>query len=714
MISLNSIEDLELSRTIGKSAQSGDDCKDGIQCRNAKCEYNHPTEWDACEDGVDCKAYYCRANHPYGRRNPCPNGRECQASTCNYLHPLPEMEECPTGARCGQCDKGNTCRNIYCKSLHPIGWNPCKTSIKCTDPAYSYKSHPTDRNLSTNEEVFSKTPSVPRLLKSVEQRNLEREKAQLPILTCKDEFCQRLKEERILVVIAESGSGKTTQLPQYAAEYFGGLIVCTQPRVVAATSLAHRVANEYDGTSVGRSVGYRVGITNIISRTNRVPGTDILFMTDGALIQESTEDRQLTDIRILIIDEAHERSLNTDIVMGIAKLLLKSRPTDFYVVISSATIKCDKFLDFFERPDAKPLNVPGRVYEVDLHYLPPNNVPIEQHAVSTLQRLYHQNEGTTLVFLPGQREIERAIELFKHNLPDNCVPLPLYAALSADEQDQVLQFDEGPNGERRMVVFCTNIAETSLTIKNTRLVIDSGLCKEPFVDKEVGSTMIEVNKISRASAHQRRGRAGRTAPGCCIRLYNEQELIRPDIEPAIFRSSLNLIILQLIHLQLNPLEFPFIDPPDPVTIKTSLKLLKDLDAIDVNYNITLRGELFVKLNLDPRFCAFLVDTYIDHGPLLELTTTITAILTAPGSLFLIPTNDEEKAIIQNRVASGAQKYNSDLFYFASIYKQWCNAGENIDLVTRKCRVCHMSGIEEISVDLVRLHIVQRIYLTTRF
>jgi HrpA-like RNA helicase len=255
-----------------------------------------------------------------------------------------------------------------------------------------------------------------------------------------------------------------------------------------------------------------VGITSVISGTNRVPGTDIIFMTDGALVQESAEDKQLSHVRVLIIDEAHERSLNTDIVMGIAKLLLKTRPTDFYVVISSATINPSKFLEFFERSDAEPLNVPGRVYDVHLEYLPKAEDSIERHAVSTLKRLYNQHEGTTLVFLPGQGEIEIAMDLFKRDLPGNCVPLPLYAALSLEEQDQVLQFDEGPNGERRMVVFCTNIAETSLTIKNTRVVIDSGLAKEAYVDKQLRSTAIQTIAISKASADQRKGRAGRTAP----------------------------------------------------------------------------------------------------------------------------------------------------------------------------------------------------------
>ncbi|CAF3984056.1 unnamed protein product [Adineta steineri] len=725
------------------------DCKDGFQCRNAKCEYNHPLGWDACEDGVDCEVFYCKANHPVGRTNPCPNGHQCDASPCNFLHPLSGILGCLEGAHCrvllcqawhpkkrekecmdgrhcynskcqrlhpsewqacshgiectdymceenhppnrlNRCHEGATCGNFYCESLHPIEWDPCEAGIRCVNTACPRTSHPADRSLSSNQEISSNETSLPRLLKSVEQRNLERRQAQLPIFSSKDEFCRRLKEERVLVITAETGSGKSTQLPQYAAEYFGGLVICTQPRVIAAVSLARRVANEYDGMPMGRSVGYRIGLTNTMSENNRVPGTDILFMTDGALIQESTEDRQLSNVRVLIIDEAHERSLNTDIVMGIAKLLLKTRPTDFYVVISSATINGSKFLDFFEQSDSQPLNVPGRVYDVIIEYLPKKkDDSVEEHAVNTLRRLYNQHQGTTLVFLPGQREIERAIELFKVNLPDKCFPFPLYAALSSEEQDQVLQFDEGINGERRMVVFCTNIAETSLTIKNTRLVIDSGLAKEANVDEVLRCTVIQTTSISKASADQRKGRAGRTAPGYCVRLYNENTLIRADIEPAILRSSLDLVVLQLIHLQLDPLAFPFIDPPDSTIIQSSLKILKDLSCITENYDITLRGELFVKLNLNPRFSAFFVDAYIEHGPILELAAVIVAILTAPGSVFLVGNTDEERDTIRTRVTNNAKEYESDLLYFASTYNKWRNIGI-LDPTARMCPTCHKS------------------------
>jgi HrpA-like RNA helicase len=181
-----------------------------------------------------------------------------------------------------------------------------------------------------------------------------------------------------------------------------------------------------------------------------------------------------------------------------------------------------------------------------------------------------------------------------------------------------------------MIVFCTNIAETSLTIKNTRLVIDSGLANEAYFDHKNRLTVIETVRISQASADQRKGRAGRTAPEHCVRLYDEDELIRPNIKPEILRSSLDLVILQVIRLKLNPTEFLFMDPPDEALIQTSLDLLKDLSYIDTNHVITQRGELAAKLGLDPRYSAFLIDTYLEHSPILELTATIVAVLVAPA------------------------------------------------------------------------------------
>jgi HrpA-like RNA helicase len=496
------------------------------------------------------------------------------------------------------------------------------------------------------------------------------QKAELPILPYRSEFCQRLEHERMLVVTAETGSGKSTQLPQYAAKHFGSLVVCTQPRVLATLSLARRVAEEYDGRSVGGSVGYKVG------NANEIAGTDIMFMTDAALIRESQRDPTLKHIRVLIIDEAHERSLNTDIVIGIAKILLAQRPNDFYVVIASATIDPARFLQFFDRTTSATLEVEGRVFFVTLDSQPPpsqcteQNL-IEEHIVPALIQLYPRHEGHTLVFLPGQVEIEQAVRAFKSKLPDtNCIALPLYGSQSLEDQEKVIKFNEKG---KRMVVFCTNIAETSLTIPDVRLVIDSGWAKEARFDVKRRLTIIETVRISRSSADQRKGRAGRTAPGHCVRLYEDAELKRLNIEPEIVRSSLDLVLLQLIQLNLDPNTFPFMDQPKSDVINNSLDLLTRLECID-DRKVTRKGELFTGLGLDPRLSAFIVEIYTEYGSLLEITTGIVAVLSAPGTIFFIGgATKQAKQEAKNRVATQAQHYKSDLFHLYAVYDGWKNA-----------------------------------------
>ena len=653
------------------------ECLKGVQCRLWGCSSWHPNKRPKeCLEGKQCHNYHCQSLHP-PQRQVCSSGVDCTDLSCLLTHPP---------ARPSPCAQSTACWNFYCDLLHPLEWDPCKKGVQCVDEQCPHSSHPADRPLPSVEGTSNGQSSVC-LLKSVEQRKVERKQAALPILAAKKEFCRRLENERILVVTAETGSGKSTQLPQYAAEYFHGLVVCTQPRVIAAVSLARRVADEYDGMGVGRSVGYRVGVTSMGKGNNRVPGSDIVFMTDGSLIQESTEDEHLSRVRVLIIDEAHERSLSTDIVLGMAKLLLERRPKDFYVVISSATIDPTKFLNFFEQSSNQLLQVPGRVFDVTLENITlQSKESVEKHAVSTLLNLYDEHEGSTLVFLPGQREIDQAIELFNRSKPANCLALPLYSLLSPEEQDRVLKFDGGPTKEDRLVVFCTNIAETSLTIENTRLIIDSGLARETRFDNELRLTEMKTMRISRASANQRKGRAGRTAPGHCVRLYEEKELIHEDIEPVILRSSLDLVLLQLIDLQLNPLEFPFLDRPDSAIMEKSLQVLEDLACIDKDHRITHRGELIVKLNFDPRYSAFLLDTYLEHGPILKLVTTIVAILNAPNSLFLIGSNDEEKKLIRTRIIEGAAGYDSDLLYLDFIYHRWRGMGA-LDPTTKQCRTC---------------------------
>ncbi|CAF4173286.1 unnamed protein product, partial [Adineta steineri] len=388
-------------------------------------------------------------------------------------------------------------------------------------------------------------------------------------------------------------------------------------------------------------------------------------------------------IRVLIVDEAHERSLNTDIVIGISKLLLSKRPNDFYVVIASATIDPVRFLQFFDRSTSTPLKVEGRIFEVTTAEKPPppncsDQKLIISHVVPSIIELYPKHEGHTLVFLPGQSEIERALKIFKSKLPDDCVPLPLYGSQSPEDQEKVIKFNEI---DKRMIVFCTNVAETSLTIPNVRLVIDSGLAKEARYDIKRRLTVIETVRISRSSADQRKGRAGRTARGHCVRLYEDQELKRQNIEPEILRSSLDLVLLQLIRLSFNPKTFPFMDQPPSDTIHNSLDLLTKLQCIN-EQKITKRGELFTELSLDPRLSSFIIDVYMEYKTLLELVVAIVAILSAPGTIFFMGGNKEEA---RARVALQAHSHKSDLIHLYSVYNAWKNASGNES--QGKCSKC---------------------------
>ncbi|CAF1352924.1 unnamed protein product [Rotaria magnacalcarata] len=723
-------------------------CLSGVKCFKIDCLFDHPNGWNPCCDGAKCEDYECTANHPFQRKRKCNGGNNCKISNCKFLHPNTRSEECslrakcrkwncsklhprsraqlctdreecknltclclhppqratmlcPIGADCHDiscklnhpperpslCDQPNDCANFNCTRLHGPDWHPCETGDECEDEQCT-RIHSRERNIKLQRKTATlatinnnKKNNKSTNLKTLEQRMKDWEKAQLPILAYRSEFCQRLEHERVLIVTAETGSGKSTQLPQYAAEVFGSLVVCTQPRVVAALSLANRVAEEYDGKSVGESVGYQVG------NANRVTGTHIMFMTDAALIRESQRDPSLKRIRVLIIDEAHERSLNTDIVIGMSKLLLRQRPDDFYVVIASATINPTRFLQFFDRPQSKPLDVKGRVFPVTcIEKPPPSNCSehklIESHIVPSVIELYSQHEGHTLVFLPGQGEIQKALKMFNSKLPDSCTALALYGSQSPEDQEKVIKFNDK---NKRMVVFCTNVAETSLTIPNVRLVIDSGWAKEARYDVKRRVTVIETVRISRSSADQRKGRAGRTASGHCVRLYEDVELKRPNIEPEILRSSLDLVLLQLIRLGLDPNTFPFMDQPTSDVINQSVELLTKLKCIDER-KITKRGELFTELGLDPRLSSFIVEIYTEYQSLLELAVGIVAILSAPGNIFFMGGSTlEAKQEAKERLALLAHNHKSDLIHLYSVYNAWKNAGAKA--TKGKCPEC---------------------------
>jgi HrpA-like RNA helicase len=542
-----------------------------------------------CPFGASCYKSSCQLQHP-PQRNVCSRGKKCDVFECVALHPP---------FRRGPCNKADQCFNAQCYFLHPIAWNPCPQKSACINNDCD-KVHPPERSIPKAVQNVKITKQKDGKTLSQHQRDQRRRQAALPILTAKDQFIKRLKEDKFVVIKAETGSGKTTQLPQYAAEAFQtGQIVCTQPRAIAAISIAQRIAQEFDGSKVGHNVGYQIG------RGNSEKGERIMLMTDASLVNAAQEDPLLQHISVLIIDEAHERSLNTDIVLGIARMIRSKRPNDFYIVIASATIDPKPFLDFFG--SQADIYVPARKFKIDITHdeasdpedllsFSSSSLLIDKVIASlTLHKI-----GNCLVFLPGSLDVDRAVKHFAREAPKNFFALPLYGGLPPEEQMRVMEFND-QGGSHRMVVFCTNVAETSITVPNVRLVIDTGLAKEARYDPTRRITVLEQVFISKSSADQRAGRAGRVADGHCIRLFPPSAITRDRIQPEILRSSLDKVVLALCAMKQDPRTFPLIDSPSTQDINRSIDTLLHLECLDADsLAITELGKLFSEMPFDPR------------------------------------------------------------------------------------------------------------------
>lgn len=646
-------------------------CKFGDSCYNYKCTYRHSAKRQVCNAGKNCQNFDCILSHPPSRGNIiCKFKNKCFKIECPKLHP-PGHKVCHLleicfdinchcahpPARPAVCPQAMNCSNTDCEQLHPEGWDP--SAIVTQSASY---------------------------LKHIKKRQQERITAGLPILNSQLEFIQRVKRDKVVIVTAETGSGKTTQLPQYCAEEFNGLIVCTQPRAVAAISIAQRIAQEFDGTEAGKNVGYTVG------GGKTVQGERIMLMTDSALVRMAQNDTTLSQVSVLMIDEAHERSLNTDIVLGISKLIREKREKDFYIVIASATIDPKPFLEFFfgKSTVSRPLEVPGRTFPVELEYASDIDDDDDDMVKSgylikkVFENLKKYQEGHCLVFLPGSNEVDNALRQFTKDACHEWIGFPLYGSLPPEEQTKVLNFDDC-NGTLRMVIFCTNIAETSLTVPNVRLVIDTGLAKEARYDPKRRITVLELVYISKSSAEQRKGRAGRTAAGHCIRLYKDEWLEREHITPEILRSSLDLVMLQLCKIDCEPTNFPFINSPDKSFINSSLKTLQQFGCLDARQKITEKGKVFIDLPFDPRLSHFVVSAHEQYGK-GEMASHIAAILSAPGSIFFMGGGKEGRNELKKRVADEGASYESDLLYLQSIYHRWYEIGR-VNLETLICNNC---------------------------
>src|SRR3984957_11277324 len=426
---------------------------------------------------------------------------------------------------------------------------------------------------------------------------------ELPVSQRKDEILRAIRDHQVVIIAGETGSGKTTQIPKICLELgrgVAGQIGHTQPRRLAARTVAERIADEL-GSPLGETVGYKVRFTDVSA-----DDTLVKLMTDGILLTELSRDRQLSRYDTLIIDEAHERSLNIDFILGYLRQLLPRRP-DLKVIITSATIDPERFAAAFS--GAPIVEVSGRTYPVEVRYRPPReggeDADLGQAISDAIGELSAEGPGDILVFLSGEREIRDTADMLAgfsgFSGRDRLEVLPLYSRLSAAEQHKVFQRRPASSFTRR-VVLATNVAETSLTVPGIKYVIDPGTARISRYSHRTKVQRLPIEPISHASANQRKGRSGRTADGICIRLYSEADFeSRPEYtDPEILRTNLASVILQMAALGLGDVpKFPFIDPPDARNIADGLTLLAELNAFK-DGRITGLGRKLARLPVDPR------------------------------------------------------------------------------------------------------------------
>ncbi|CAG8440529.1 3457_t:CDS:2 [Ambispora gerdemannii] len=473
----------------------------------------------------------------------------------------------------------------------------------------------------------------------------------LPVHAQRHEFLNLVHESQFVVFVGETGSGKTTQIPQFLCydelpHLKKKQIACTQPRRVAAMSVAKRVADEMD-VKLGEEVGYNIRFEDCSG-----PKTILKYLTDGMLLREAMNDPKLERYSAIILDEAHERTLATDILMGLIKEIAKKRQ-DLKVVVMSATLDAEKFQKYFN--DAPVLTVPGRTFPVEIYYTPEAERDYLEAAIRTVMQIHAcEDEGDILLFLTGEEEIEDACrkikqeseELMRQTELGPLKVLPLYSSLPPQQQQRI--FEEPPvsaNGKLgRKVIVSTNIAETSLTIDGIVYVVDPGFSKQKVYNPRIRVESLLVSPISKASAQQRAGRAGRTRAGKCFRLYTEKAYTKELQEqtfPEILRSNLGSVVLQLKKLGIDDLvHFDFMDPPAPETLMRALELLNYLGALDDEGELTANGNTMAEFPLDPQLSKMLIESpnYKCSNEILS----ITALLSVPN-VFLRPNELKKQA-----------------------------------------------------------------------
>lgn len=447
----------------------------------------------------------------------------------------------------------------------------------------------------------------------------------LPVTGKKDDLAKLIQENQVVIVCGETGSGKTTQLPKICLSIgrgAAGFIGHTQPRRIAARTVADRIAEEL-GEQIGKSVGYKIRF-NDKTHSNSL----VKLMTDGILLAESQNDPYLTQYDTIIIDEAHERSLNIDFLLGYMKWLLPRRP-DLKLIITSATIDPQRFSTHFN--NAPIIEVSGRTYPVEMRYRPieqneeddETSDDLQNAILAAVDELYRDLRGDILIFLSGEREIRETADSLKKHHPNKYEVLPLYSKLSASEQERVFK----PQGGKLRIVLATNVAETSLTVPSIRCVIDTGHARISRYSHRSKIQRLPIERISQSSANQRAGRCGRVAEGICIRLYSYDDyLARPEFtEPEIRRTNLSAVILQMTALNLGDIEdFPFLEPPEDKMIRDGKNVLQEVNALDKQGRLTETGTQLAKFPTDPKLARMLIAAEKQHC-LTEVAIIVSAL-----------------------------------------------------------------------------------------
>jgi ATP-dependent helicase HrpA len=488
--------------------------------------------------------------------------------------------------------------------------------------------------------------------------------ADLPISARREEISEALNRHQVLIVAGDTGSGKSTQLPQYCLELgrgIEGLIAHTQPRRLAARALAARIAEELS-QPVGAAVGYRVRFADQVS-----PATRLVLMTDGLLLAELTSDPLLRRYDTIIVDEAHERTLNIDLLLGVLKRLLPKRP-DLKLIVTSATLDVERVARFFG--DAPILSVSGRMHPIEVRYT--DNAEEDPDLPLSVLNAFRDiaatpgavGRGDALVFLPGEREIHDVGDFLERELGANVDILSLYSRLSWEQQSKIFQ-----RGSRQRIVLATNVAETSITVPGIRSVIDSGLARVSRYSPRNRLQRLPIEPVSRASADQRKGRCGRLGPGLCIRLYSEADYEeRPAFtEPEVLRTNLAALLLRLAADGLGEAEnFPFIDAPDSRSLGDGYRLLQELEALDDDRRITRLGRAMARLPLDPRLGRALLESKRFHAESEVLA--IVAGLSVPDARITAPGGGG--AAKSDEDAGGPTAFEDSKSEFTALVKLW--------------------------------------------